>query len=83
MYKKYVKRCIDLILSVMGLIIISPILLITAVAIKIDSKGPIIFKQKRLGQYGKEFYIYINSEQCVSVLRIWEANSILSSQIRE
>lgn len=65
MYKKYVKRCIDIILSVVGLIIISPILLITAVAIKIDSKGPIIFKQKRLGQYGKEFYIYKFRTMCV------------------
>ncbi len=65
MYKKYVKRGIDLFLSVFGLIIVSPILLITAVAIKIDSKGPIIFKQKRLGQYGKEFYIYKFRTMCV------------------
>lgn len=65
MYKKYIKRGIDLFLSVLGLIIISPILLITAVAIKIDSKGPIIFKQKRLGQYGKEFDIYKFRTMCV------------------
>ena len=65
MYKKYVKRVIDLLLSVFGLIIVSPILLITALAIKIDSKGPIIFKQKRLGQYGKEFNIYKFRTMCV------------------
>ena len=65
MYKKYVKRVIDLLLSVFGLIIVSPILLITALAIKIDSKGPIIFKQKRLGQYGKVFNIYKFRTMCV------------------
>lgn len=65
MYKKYVKRVIDLLLSVFGLIIVSPILLITALAIKIDSKGPIIFKQKRLGQYGEEFNIYKFRTMCV------------------
>lgn len=65
MYKKYIKRFLDLFLSVAGIIIVSPVLLITAMAIKIDSKGPIIFKQKRLGQYGKEFYIYKFRTMCV------------------
>ena len=65
MYKKYIKRFLDLFLSVAGIIIVSPVLLITAMTIKIDSKGPIIFKQKRLGQYGKEFYIYKFRTMCV------------------
>lgn len=53
-----VKRLLDIVLSLLGTIVISPILFIVAIAIKIDSKGPIIFKQKRLGKDGKVFEIY-------------------------
>ena len=53
-----VKRFFDIILSLLGLIILSPILLITAIAIKIESKGPVIFKQERIGKNGKVFKIY-------------------------
>jgi exopolysaccharide biosynthesis polyprenyl glycosylphosphotransferase len=52
------KRVIDLVLSAVALVLVSPILLITAVAIRIDSKGPIIFKHLRVGQNGKEFNLY-------------------------
>ena len=54
----YIKRIMDIVLSIIGLIILSPILLITSVAIKIDSKGPVIFKQDRIGKDGKVFKIY-------------------------
>lgn len=52
------KRITDIILSLIGLILISPILLIVAIAIKFDSKGPIIFKQDRVGKNGKIFGMY-------------------------
>jgi len=65
MYKNYVKRWLDLILAILGLIMVSPIMLLASIAIKIDSRGPIIFKQKRLGQYGKEFNIYKFRTMCV------------------
>ncbi|MDR4925433.1 sugar transferase [Peribacillus simplex] len=48
MYMK-VKRLIDIILSLIGLIVLSPIFLILIIAIKLDSKGPVLFKQKRVG----------------------------------
>jgi len=48
---------IDIILSFMGLIILSPILLILIIAIKLDSKGPVLFKQKRVGVNKVHFYI--------------------------
>lgn len=54
----HIKRILDIIFSFIGIIILSPIFLLVAIAIKIDSKGPVIFKQKRLGKDGKEFNIY-------------------------
>lgn len=53
-----IKRTLDIILSFLGLIILSPILLITAILIKLESKGPIIFKQLRAGKNSTPFYIY-------------------------
>lgn len=52
------KRCFDIFFSALGLIILSPLFLIIAIAIKIDSKGPVFFRQKRTGKYGKEFTMY-------------------------
>ena len=58
MYKHCLKRVIDFILSLLGLIILSPVLLIIAIAIKLDSKGPVFFKQKRVGIHKSFFKIY-------------------------
>ena len=58
LYKRYIKRLIDIGISLCVLVILSPVFLITAIAIKCESPGPVIFKQKRLGLGGKEFYIY-------------------------
>ena len=58
MYKWFFKRFFDIIISLFALIILSPILLITCLLIKLDSKGPIIFKQQRIGLNGKVFNIY-------------------------
>lgn len=52
------KRPIDLILAVTGLILLLPLLLAIAVLIKLDSKGPVLFKQKRVGKGKRTFYIY-------------------------
>ena len=57
-YNRVVKRLLDLILSALGLILLSPIFLGAALAVKLSSKGPVIFKQKRLGRNGKEFDFY-------------------------
>lgn len=48
-YEKYVKRGFDVILSFGGLIVLSPVYAVTALAIKIDDPGPVLFKQKRVG----------------------------------
>ncbi|MCG3461376.1 sugar transferase [Xenorhabdus bovienii] len=66
---KISKRLFDFIASFTGLVILFPILGFISVWIKMDSKGPIFFRQKRIGQYGKPFYIHkfrsmtLNSEQ--------------------
>ena len=58
MYKNFIKRWFDIVISLGVLVVLSPVFLVTAVAIKLNSKGPVIFKQRRLGLDGKEFDIY-------------------------
>lgn len=52
-----VKRAIDFILSLLGLIILSPVFLVLILAIKLDSPGPVLFKQKRVGIHKSHFMI--------------------------
>jgi len=52
-----IKRLVDIILSFIGLIVLSPIFLILIIAIKLDSKGPMLFKQKRVGNNKTHFNI--------------------------
>jgi len=53
-----IKRLFDIIFSFLGLIIISPFLLIVALLIKIDSKGPVFYRGERIGRFGKQFRIF-------------------------
>lgn len=53
-----IKRIFDIVASLGGLIILSPMLIIVAICIKLDSKGPVFFKQKRVGKNKKIFEIY-------------------------
>jgi exopolysaccharide biosynthesis polyprenyl glycosylphosphotransferase len=52
------RRIFDVIVSILGMLIASPIILITAIMIKLDSEGSILFTQTRTGQYGESFTIY-------------------------
>ena len=52
-----VKRVIDVILSVTGLLLLWPLMLVIAILIKLDSKGPVFFRQKRIGKGKSEFFI--------------------------
>lgn len=63
MYKSF-KRFLDILVSLLSLIVLSPLMLITALAIKLDSKGPVIFKQERLGLGGRVFLIYKFRSMC-------------------
>lgn len=54
---KFFKRTLDIVLSFIGMIVLSPFFLLLVLAIKLDSKGPVLFKQKRIGLHKKHFYI--------------------------
>ncbi|SCN23751.1 putative undecaprenyl-phosphate N-acetylgalactosaminyl 1-phosphate transferase [Clostridium sp. N3C] len=53
-----VKRFFDIFFSMLGIVVLSPLMLITAIAIKLDSKGPVFFSQQRVGKGGKLFKMY-------------------------
>lgn len=57
MYKNCIKRIFDFLLSLIGLILLSPVFLILCIWIKLDSRGPILFKQKRVGKNKEHFNI--------------------------
>lgn len=57
MFYFWFKRFYDTVFSFIGLIVLSPLLLVLVILIKLDSKGPILFKQKRIGRNKKHFYI--------------------------
>ena len=80
MYAKYFKRVLDFLLSLIAIIVLSPIFLIIAIAIKLDSKGPVFFLQERLGKNGKVFKIIkfrtmvVNAEHIGDGLKVKSEN---------
>lgn len=79
-YSKCIKRSLDFIFSLLGLILLLPIFIIIGSLIKVDTKGPIFFKQKRIGRNGDTFEIYkfrtmvVNAEQMGTGLSIRSLN---------
>lgn len=57
MYQR-IKRCIDFTMALVGLVVLSPVFLVLILAIKLDSKGPVLFKQKRVGIHKTHFMIW-------------------------
>ena len=57
-FSLFIKRLFDIVFSLIGLIVFSPIILILAIAIKLDSKGPVFYRQERITTYGKVFRIF-------------------------
>lgn len=60
-----VKRFLDVTASFLGLVLLSPLMLAVSILIKIDSRGPVIFRQTRIGRNGKVFEIYKFRSMCV------------------
>lgn len=65
MYKHFFKRLIDIVLSLIGIVVLALSMLIVAVIIKIDSPGPVFFRQKRIGYKGRVFEIIKYRTMCV------------------
>lgn len=71
---RFVKRTFDIAAALFGLIVLSPVFLFTALAIRLDSKGPVFFAQNRLGYKGRYFKMYkfrsmvVNAEQLLKQL---------------
>ena len=61
---RYIKRFLDIVFALTALVILLPVMAITAVAVKIESAGPVLFKQERLGLKGKVFRIYKFRSMC-------------------
>lgn len=71
-FYKYSKRILDILGALVGLILLSPILIIVGILIKLESKGAIIFAQKRVGLNGKEFKMYKMRSMVVNAEEIKE-----------
>lgn len=78
----FLKRLFDIVGSLLGLIIFSPIMLILMIAIKVDSKGPIFYRQERVTRYGKKFKIFkfrtmiINADKIGSLVTLKDDSRI-------
>lgn len=65
MYKHFFKRLFDFLIATIGIIVLSVPMLLIALLIKIDSRGPVLFKQTRIGKGGREFKILKFRSMCV------------------
>jgi lipopolysaccharide/colanic/teichoic acid biosynthesis glycosyltransferase len=58
LYRTYVKRPVDVVGSLLGLVLLSPLFLVIAILIRLDSPGPILFRQVRIGKEGRRFWFF-------------------------
>ena len=65
MYRRFFKRLFDIFFSCFLLVALSPLLVIIVFLVKLDSKGPVVFRQERIGKDGKVFYIHKARTMCV------------------
>lgn len=66
MYKHFFKRFIDIVLSFVGIVVLAIPMAIISIAIKLNSPGPVLFRQKRIGMHGKVFTILKFRSMCVN-----------------
>lgn len=57
-YRRFIKRPLDIVASVIGLVALSPLFIVLAAMVKFDSRGPVFFRQMRVGKDGREFEFY-------------------------
>jgi exopolysaccharide biosynthesis polyprenyl glycosylphosphotransferase len=57
-WQQNVKYVMDIVLSIVALILLSPLIIALSIGVKLSSSGPVLYRQSRIGRYGREFYIY-------------------------
>lgn len=72
-----IKRLGDILLSLIGIIILCPVFMIIAIAIKLDSEGPVIFKQKRFGIHKEYFYILKFRSMKIDAPKMWRLETYI------
>lgn len=77
-----IKTCLDKFITLVVLLLLSPLLLIIALLIKIDSRGPVIFKQNRIGRYGKVFTIYKFRTMCDNAINMGDGIFVTNNDYR-
>ncbi|EOT41452.1 sugar transferase [Enterococcus dispar] len=77
-YESIIKRYSDLLFSILLLLVLLPILIVIAISVKVTSKGPIFFKQERIGLQGKTFEIYKFRTMCVGAENIGDGLTVKS-----
>ncbi len=82
LYKKFLKSVIDFILALIAIIILMPIFIVVYFAIKLDSKGSAVFKQKRLGLNGREFTVFKFRSMVTDQSHIKKSNKVYENDPR-
>lgn len=72
-FYNFVKRIFDMFFSAVALVLLSPIFLIIAIAIKLDDGGPVIYVSERVGKFGKTFKFYKFRSMCVNADEVLES----------
>jgi lipopolysaccharide/colanic/teichoic acid biosynthesis glycosyltransferase len=73
----FLKRFLDIVLVIIGLVLISPAIVIIAILIKLDSKGPVFYRQLRIGKDGKTFYLYTFRTMAVDAPKFIKIGKVL------
>ncbi|MGB9856557.1 MAG: sugar transferase [Dictyoglomaceae bacterium] len=82
-WQGYIKEIIDIIFATFGLIFFLPLIIIISLLIKLDSEGPVIFKHKRVGRYGKDIYIWKFRTMYKDADKILESNPQLKLEFEK
>lgn len=82
MYKKLFKQVIDFILALLAAVLLTPIFIAVFIAIKLESKGPAVFKQPRLGKNGKTFTVYKFRSMVNDQSKIKKSNTVYENDPR-
>jgi len=81
MYRRFGKRILDILLSCLALAILSPVLLVVALAIRLEDGGPALFRQQRVGRWGKPFVLFKFRSMPVNTVNVPSAQAASAVKI--